>query len=81
MPAQRVAAQYGVGAPLGPRTNQSPLESEFSASYQALALIAQVLESARNDLDDGVPMTAEALLSMLTRAKLAGDRLLRSRNG
>jgi hypothetical protein len=78
--AQRVAAQYGAGAPPGPRTNPSTLESEFSASYQALSLIAQALESARNDLDDGVPLTAEVLLSTLTRAKLAGDRLLRSRN-
>jgi hypothetical protein len=83
--AQRVAAQYEVAAPASPGTGsgqhrisepRAP-DPELSASYQALSLIAQVLESVRNDLDDGVLLTVETVLSRLTKAKLAGDRLLR----
>lgn len=84
--AQRVAAQYEVGAKPSPRaksrlhqtSDPNALDPELSTSFQALSLIAQVLESVRNDLDDGVPLTAETVLSRLIRAKLAGDRLMRS---
>ena len=84
--ARRVAAQYELDVstslkpdPVRPQTSApSPTGPALSASYQALSLIAQVLESIRTDLDDGVRLTVEAVVSRLMEAKLAGDRLLRS---
>jgi hypothetical protein len=84
--ARRVAAQYEVDLPTSLRSDpvrpqtsaRSPAGPALSASYQALSLIAQVLESIRTDLDDGVLLTVEAVVSRLVEAKLAGDRLLRS---
>lgn len=84
--ARRVAAQYEVDLPTSPRPDPvrpqasapSPAGPALSASYQALSLIAQVMESIRSDLDDGVRLTVEAVVSRLMEAKLAGDRLLRS---
>ena len=84
--ARRVAAQYEVDVPTGlgadPDRSRTPAHGSaspvLSASYLALSLIAQALESTRLDLNDGVPLTAEAVVSRLMEAKLAGDRLLRS---
>lgn len=84
--ARRIAAQYEVDVPTSlkpgpvrPQTSApSPAVPALSASYQALSLIAQVLESIRTDLDDGVRLTVETVVSRLMEAKLVGDRLLRS---
>lgn len=86
MEARRVAAQYEVDVPTSvradparPRTSaRRPAEPVPSASYLALSLIAQALESTRTELNDGVLLTADAVVSRLMEAKLAGDRLLRS---
>ncbi len=49
----------------------------MTASYLALSLIAQVLESIRVDLQDGEPVGLEEALARITSAKEEGDRLLR----
>jgi hypothetical protein len=84
--AQRIAAQYDVDVSAGRRPDRAPppvsADSSVgpmpSESYLALSLIAQALESIRADVDDGMPLTIEAVVSRLTDAKLAGDRLMRS---
>lgn len=49
-----------------------------TASYLALALVAQALEAIRVDLQDGEPVGVEEALARITRAKEEGDRLLRA---
>jgi hypothetical protein len=49
------------------------------ASYLALALVAQALESIRVELRDGQEIGTEETIARVTLAKEQGDRLLGAR--
>lgn len=85
--ARRLAAQYEIDdtAPAGDSPQQrGPAEPPASpgglppamASYLAIALIAQALESIRVDIRDGEPLGIKEALARITQAKEEGDRLL-----
>jgi hypothetical protein len=87
--ARRLAAQYEIDdiAPTAASAHQhGPVESPASpegvppaaASYLALALVAQVLESIRVEMQDGQPVSVNETLARLTQAKEQGDRLLKT---
>jgi hypothetical protein len=85
--ARRLAAQYEVDdtaaaggsprqrTPAGPPAVPGGLPAA-AASYLALALVAQALESIRADLRGGTPVGPDEVLARVTRAKEEGDRLL-----
>jgi hypothetical protein len=84
--ARRLAMQYEIDDTA--RTEASPRRRgpEFpanpgslpsaTASYLALALIAQALESIRVDMQYGEPVGVEEVLARISQAKEEGDRLL-----
>jgi hypothetical protein len=87
--ARRLAQQYGIDET--PASEPAPAIAEqpqrppsvpglpsVTSSQLALSLIAQVLESIRVDLHDGVPLDLDGVLARITKAKEDGDRLLRS---
>jgi len=85
--AHRLAAQYEVDdtaedavAACHDGPEQSAVEAgdvpPAGASYLALALVAQVLESIRVEIQDGQPVGIDEAMDRLTRAKEQGDRLL-----
>jgi hypothetical protein len=80
--AQRLARQYGIVEDPPPQPDPArSLGDPFHAapaSYLALALIAQALESIRTDMQDGLAPDLDQAMARLTRAKLEGDRLLRA---
>lgn len=85
--ARRLAAQYEIDdtsaaegstqqrGPTEPSANPSGLASA-TASYLALALVAQALETIRVDMQYGEPIGLEEVLARITQAKEEGDRLL-----
>jgi hypothetical protein len=85
--ARRLAMQYEIddtAAAEGSAQQRGPAEPPAdpgslppaAASYLALALIAQALESIRLDMQDGEPVGLEEALVRITQAKQEGDRLL-----
>ena len=88
--ARRPAMQYEIddtaATELSPRQRGPELSAtpgslpSPTASYLALALIAQALESIRVDMQDGEPVGVEEVLARITQAKEEGDRLLETRN-
>jgi hypothetical protein len=85
--ARRLAAQYEVDdtagdSPRRRKAGERPADrdglSAATASYLALALVAQALESARVDMRDGTLVAADEVLARITRAKEEGDRLLQA---
>jgi len=80
--AQRLARQYEIDddhrpQPVPPRSRTDPCQTA-PASYLALALIAQALESIHVDIQDGLVLDLEEAMARITRAKQEGDRLLRA---
>jgi hypothetical protein len=75
------AAAQGPPRQRGPELPANPAGSlpSATASYLALALIAQALESIRVDMQDGEPVGLEEALARITQAKEEGDRLLGTR--
>jgi predicted nucleic acid-binding Zn ribbon protein len=87
--ARRLAAQYEIddtAAAEGPPRQREPAEPPqdpgglplAAASYLALALVAQALESIRVDMQGGKPAGPDEVLARITQAKEEGDRLLRT---
>ena len=87
--ARRLAQQYELddtAAAEGSLQQRGPAEQPANprslpaatASYLALALVAQALEGIRVDLQDGEPVGLGEALARITRAKEEGDRLLRT---
>ncbi len=85
--AHRIAAQYEVDDTAGvaaaaPEDQPQQTAADAgdmppaTASYLALALVAQTLESIRVEMQDGRPVGTDEAMDRLTRAKEQGDRLL-----
>jgi hypothetical protein len=87
--ARRLAQQYELddvaaaeGSPQPRGVAEQPANPHSgpvaTASYLALALVAQALEGIRVDMLDGEPIGLEEALARITRAKEEGNRLLRT---
>jgi hypothetical protein len=85
--AHRIAAQYEVddtAADTAAAAHDRPPQASAdagdmppaTASYLALALVAQTLESLKVEIQDGLQVGIDEALDRLTRAKEQGDRLM-----
>jgi hypothetical protein len=83
--AQRLACEYGIDVVVVREPPSQPDEAHnrtpsppVSASYLALSLVAQALESIRVEIREGIMLSRDEVLARITTAKEEGDRLLRT---